>query len=70
MNPIKWLRDRLIPERKARLDATQRMDASYVRFMTEVKSLEIICHDMRSEGINLDPFVSKNSPKRIKHEHD
>ena len=58
-----------MPERQARLNATQRMDASYLRFMMEVKSLEAICHDMRSDGIRLDPFVADDPQKRIRHEH-
>ncbi len=69
MNPLRWLRNQMMPERKARLDATQRMDASYSRFMIEVGALEHICRDLRHDGITLDPFVADDPQKRIKHDH-
>lgn len=60
MKILDWLRNKLMPERKARMDATQRMDASYTRFMAEVHLMEMICHDLA-------PDVKNN--KRLPHDH-
>ena len=46
---FKFLNRWLHPRSQNLAQSTQRFDAAYLRFMSEVKSLEVVCKDLQAD---------------------